>query len=1425
MLASLVLFLVAGAVFGQPAWWEPSAPVIGQTFTIYYDDIEGTLPDNSSEVWLHWGIYDPLTGNWSIPPQSSWPLGSQGVGSDACQSPMVRGTDDIWYVEIDPDTTMESIAFVFTDMQNNWDNNSGNNWIINFISGEEPSWYVPEDPVPGDELTIYYNANAGTIPAGASNLKLHWGVNETAPGAWLEPPQSIWPPGTISTGSGMSAQTPMISLGEGIWSLSIQTNDSIYTLHYVFTDDVNWDNNSGNNWNILLEEPPPSVLTWHTFRYDARSRWATFNLEDINSVVVAGTFNGWSSSANPLIEDENGVFKLEVQIPIGANNYKFVVNGSNWVQDPDNPNTDASSYMNSQVTTELDTVPYFTDIQPPDGNAYMQGAIIDISAKVRPADNGPGIMGEPAVVAHGSLGADTLDIIFDPSTGELTGEYTLGANWDIHLEFLATDSSGNVGIYDQWVEVIAMIEGYIAGDPKYDDKGGGDYTYPAGFSGSVDLKGLTIADWEDEGDSLYIELQIWDTPGDASILFQICTEVDGFYYDPPLFNTETAAPDWNGNGVQICLKDPLSSSYDPTIHNRIISMRDPVVFGPSINVYPGTAIFMVAVADLEEILGTYNRGWYWSICSFLDGPAGTTGHSWEVDAEHGGSDEIFDPDVFDMMFTDDRELQKILLSNYSGNRRASLDNVGRGFALIFPEDIGPNIGSSGPQIDILTRGAPTIIPEQTITGVADLTSPTSVYIIQEYEGGEHAYLEFNVSDTFNVDIELEEGANTIYARIIQGGETTYSPSIIFDLEVDHSPEAVISVAVDNGTVTLDASQSTDPDGDDIEFLWEADPDNPEVITLNNSTSDICTFTAPAVSGEYYVNLTIQDPDSNITHARSFATVYADSVHGFEWNESAQWIRDAIIYEIFPRSYSADHQLSSVTDDMERIAALGVNAIWFMPIMPGPTDHGYAITDYYGIEEDYGTPEDFAELTEAAHSFDIKIIIDLVINHSSIEHPFMLDAIDFDIYSHYYDYYDRDAQGNHTYYYDWYSLPNLNYDNLDVWKYFIDMCKWWVDEYDIDGFRCDVAWGVQQRNPDFWIEWRNELKKQKPEIFLLAEAGGNDFTYYDYRFDSAYDWNLHHEGNGSFVNMFNGVPNIDDIHDLVTNYGYYYPDYKFPFRFLENHDEERYIAFNTLQETKLAAALLMTIPGIPMIYAGQEIGTLSQRGQINWSSDPNNLSVYYEHLCQIRSLFPAVSSDTVERLNNSQYSAVYSIGRYIEGEYPVISVMNFTPGSQVVTVDIPSEEWGLHPDSTYCLNEFIGDDYYWMTGAQLAQITTSVDGRSARVYAITDSVITLDVEEPETIPVNYALHPSYPNPFNSDCLIKFNLPAPMKVHLAVYNVLGQEVKVLTDKVWDTGEHTVKWDGRSVGGSELSSGMYFYRLRAGDFIKTRKMVLIR
>jgi cyclomaltodextrinase / maltogenic alpha-amylase / neopullulanase len=1403
---ALALWITAGVSSAQTVSWNPAAPRIGDAVTFFYDSRVGSLGPSVSTLWMHWGIFDPSSGSWSTPPQAIWPAGSH-LHSDnvAVQSPMTRGQDTVWSVTIDFDTSVHDMAFVFTDGSSQWDNNSGNNWIINFVQSGTVSWWIPEEPLPGDTVTIYYDCIPGTLPNAATTVILHWGINESGHGNWRLPPQAMWPTGTVA--SGAAARTPMISAGNGLYSITIATLDTIYSLHYVTTDGTNWDNNGNANWDILLEEPPPVTYTYEIFRFDPRSAFSQFS-GTVSTVNLAGTFNGWSTSANPLTNmDAYGNRWGEVLMPVGYSEYKFVINGGNWQIDPDNPHN-AAGYNNSVLELTVDSLPQIYNILPVENAVFDTGTALHVTMNIRPGDLGPEGLRSHFVVVDGILYPQTT---WNAASGQLSFDWPAPSVAQVMLfTVYAEDSAGHQG--ERSYAYGFRSNGYMAVDPY------SDLIYNTGELSEVyDLYEMTLNE-RANGDSLEMTIMLGGVTPVLSplILVTISSSADGFG-EIAGFGGEVHVPGLSSGGIALPLLDPQNSGYNAVIHNNLHPAGDINIPGAQVAVTAdganNTVTAIIAKSDLEDALGSYQTAWYYTCATYVSAGSGQ-GYCQEMTPDTPEA-----PDCIDVLFMMAADVQTKLMHNYGLTRRATLDAPGRGVAAITPQEIGPNVAAEGPLCRILTRGAPTSDTTQTI--VARITSAMAVGSVWLTQNGA-ATLVALAGDSFTIPVTLAEGVNQFNAWAVNANnDTGRSPTMIFTLEINHAPDIVLSTSVSGGMCMLNASQTTDPEQQTITFEWTADADNPTAVTLLNANTSVASFSPPSAAGEYYFDVTATDPDQHQTRARTLFTITADSAHGFSNNECAEWVQNAIIYEVYPRSFSATRDLDGITADLQRIANLGVNCIWLMPIFDGPSDHGYEITDYYHIEQDYGTEEDLHELVNAAHALGIKIILDMVLNHTGIGHPFMQDAIRYGRYSHYWDWYDRDASGNYTYYYDWTSLPNLNLNNNEAVQYWIDMCKYWISEFDIDGYRCDVAWGPQQRSPQFWVKWRRALKEIKPEVLLLAEAGANDFTIFTNRFDLAFDWNLHHEGSSSFSNMFPQIPGFTNLTELVTNYGVSWPAYKFPLRFMENHDETRYISANTAAQTKLVSAFMMTIPGDVMLYAGQEIGTTSQRDAISWGLDPNVMYPHYYQITNARKLLPALRKGEFTLINNSQAGACYSFARHGSGMDPVIFAGNFTPASSIVTFTISASELGLNADSTYVVSELLGNTHSTMTGAQLTSLVTSLSAYQSRIWVVSDSAISVDAPPsspllPQRISLGYA----YPNPFNPVTTLPLELSQRTHVRLRIFDILGREVATVINGSLDAGYHQLTWNSRDAG-----SGVYFAVMEAGDVHQVRKLVLIR
>src|ERR1041384_977651 len=232
--------------------------------------------------------------------------------------------------------------------------------------------------------------------------------------------------------------------------------------------------------------------------------------------------------------------------------------------------------------------------------------------------------------------------------------------------------------------------------------------------------------------------------------------------------------------------------------------------------------------------------------------------------------------------------------------------------------------------------------------------------------------------------------------------------------------------------------------------------------------------------------------------------------------SPEWLREGVVYEIYPRDFSAQGNFNGITERLDDLKNLGVDILWLMPIHPigqlkkkGSIGSPYAVRDYYAINSDYGTKEDLKRLITAAHHRHMKVLIDIVANHTSWDSVMMKWP----------DFYEHDAKGHITFPHDWSDVAELNYSNPNLRRYMTDMLKYWIREFDLDGFRCDVAEDVPT---DFWEKARAELDRIKPDVFLLAEGHKPDLEVKAFELD--YSWPLH----SALTNVLQGRSRASDL---------------------------------------------------------------------------------------------------------------------------------------------------------------------------------------------------------------------------------------------------------------------------------------------------------
>ncbi|HEX7062937.1 MAG TPA: alpha-amylase family glycosyl hydrolase, partial [Woeseiaceae bacterium] len=214
---------------------------------------------------------------------------------------------------------------------------------------------------------------------------------------------------------------------------------------------------------------------------------------------------------------------------------------------------------------------------------------------------------------------------------------------------------------------------------------------------------------------------------------------------------------------------------------------------------------------------------------------------------------------------------------------------------------------------------------------------------------------------------------------------------------------------------------------------------------------------------------------------------------------------------------------------------------------------------------------------------------------------------------------------------------------EVQSYVIAAFAHWVRAYGVDGFRVDASWAVRRRAPEFWPRWRAELKRIDPDLFLLAEASARDAYYVEHGFDAAYDW-TDALGEWAWSDAFDGPqPDLAALRAALTNGGAGFPPDTLIFRFINNNDTgPRFITRHGVAATRVAAALLFTVPGIPLIYNGDEVGAefepYDEGPPIAWR-DPHGLIPHYRRLAELRRSLPALADRTLELVATDQDDVV------------------------------------------------------------------------------------------------------------------------------------------------------------------------------------------
>ena len=383
-------------------------------------------------------------------------------------------------------------------------------------------------------------------------------------------------------------------------------------------------------------------------------------------------------------------------------------------------------------------------------------------------------------------------------------------------------------------------------------------------------------------------------------------------------------------------------------------------------------------------------------------------------------------------------------------------------------------------------------------------------------------------------------------------------------------------------------------------------------------------------------------------------------------ESADWVRDAVIYELFPRVFSEEGSFRAIERRLPELQELGATVLWLMPIHPigekkrkGSLGSPYAVQDYYAVNPEYGTLEDFRSLVDAVHARGMHIIIDLVINHTAWDNPLIEQHPEW---------YSTDAEGNIAPPNPgWYDVADLDFDHPEVRAYMRDMMLHWVRDVGVDGYRCDVAELVPM---DFWSEVIDTLRGVKP-VMMLAEGAKPEL--HQAGFDLTYAWNVY----DVLAPIVRGDRPASALTDVMQREFYRYQRGALRLRFTTNHDKNKEdgppVLHLGLQPAQACAVYVHLLPGVPLIYNGQESGSarpleLFDMEKVDWEDD-HGFRELYTDLNRLRAGHAALRRGRFEQLDVEGAAAVEAYARHGERETCCVAV-NFSQTPVQATLSLP-----------------------------------------------------------------------------------------------------------------------------------------------------------
>ena len=647
-------------------------------------------------------------------------------------------------------------------------------------------------------------------------------------------------------------------------------------------------------------------------------------------------------------------------------------------------------------------------------------------------------------------------------------------------------------------------------------------------------------------------------------------------------------------------------------------------------------------------------------------------------------------------------------------------------------------------------------------------------------------------------------------------------------------------------------------GSPVSWDWTFPGGTPAISQVQNP---LVTY---STEGKYPVALIIKNSKADTLSLTQAEYINVSSARTYWWN-------DAIFYEVFVRSFYDQNgdgkgDLKGLTAKLDYLndgdstthTDLGVTALWLMPIMQSPSYHGYDVTDYRTVESDYGTNADFQTFIQEAHKRGIKVIIDLVMNHSSDQNPWFVQSASSTTssYRNWYRWSATNPGGswnskNGSYYYAVFGsgMPDLNYAEAAVKTEIFDAARFWLQDMHADGFRLDAVKYIFETTTQtedvpatfqFWKDFRAYYKSVNQDAFTVGEAWTSTDIIKKYVENNGLDYCFEFNLAGALVNAANSG-NGTALQSAVENAMSSYPYLQFG-TFLTNHDQERVMTTlsNNVSKAKLAAQLLLSFPGIPFIYYGEEIGTIGPkpdeniRTPLQWNNSSNagftigtpwrapqadfaskniaaqqldttSLWTTYNKMIQLRTSEPALRRGNYVTLSSNAVSAFVFMRQCANETIFVASNLGATQLNNVQISFYP----GTMPSGNYILNDLLTgvkqEIIVGADGSATSQNIGSLPARNTAIYKVVAHSSGLTGPEANSFQL-------YPNPANSFITVHLDNIMSANATVSVLDLYGRELK----KIQINGPTTIPIE-------DIHSGIYFLKVTDGNSIRTGKIVI--